>query len=165
MKLLARIVLVVAAAVYLPAVVAGRLASVRGGDYLAVVEAEAAGAAAGLLVGWALLSLGRERRPAPARIFSDLVCLFLGALWLVLFADQWLALGPRVWRWAAWAYCGLGGLTVLVWLLARGAWMRPELVGKAAGVRGRRDDRTLIHQQDVAASRGPRQLPGPPTRR
>ena len=123
MKLLARLVLVLTGAIYLPAVLAGRIVSAQGGDFVQILKAEATGAGAGLLVGLALISLGRKRRPAPARIFSDLVCLCLGLTWLVLFAGSWLPLPENVWRWAGSAWIGLAGLTILVWLSARGAWM------------------------------------------
>ena len=126
MKLLARMVLVLAGSVYLPAVLAGRLVSAKGGDFVQILKAEATGVAAGLLVGWALMSLGRKRRPAPARIFSDLMCLCLGAIWLILFADAWIDLPEKVWRWAGSAWLAVGGLTVLVWILARGAWIDPR---------------------------------------
>ncbi len=107
MKLLARLVLLATGCVHLPATFAGRLASQLGADLPRVLKAEAAGALVGLLLGAMIFSLGRRRRPAALRAFSDRLCCFLGLLWLVLAVLPLLGFSP-VFLW-------LGG--VVFWLL------------------------------------------------
>jgi hypothetical protein len=99
MKLLSRLIVLLAGGVQLPAVLAGRVASQRGADVLRVLQAEAGGAAVGLLVAAMLLGLGRKRRALTCQAFSDAVCLLLGLLWLVLFVAP--LLGQRSARWWA----------------------------------------------------------------
>ncbi|MBC7288358.1 MAG: hypothetical protein H5T86_10000 [Armatimonadetes bacterium] len=121
MTLIARLVLAIVGAVYLPAVLAGRLLVAHGADWVTVLKWEALAGAVGLTVASAVIGLGRRRRSQPARSFSNVACLTLGAMVLAAALAPHVPFGEAIWRVLTWVWPLLAAVTVLAWFAARGA--------------------------------------------
>ena len=121
MTLLARVILLVAGGVHLPAVLAGRMAAEAGWAFDRIVMAEAAGGLVGCVVSLVLLSLGRRRRPAGLRWFSRMVILFFAVVWLVLFSSELVGISAeRLWAAARYGWAAAAACSLIVWA---GAWI------------------------------------------
>ena len=119
LKLLARLILLGAGAVDFAAVMAGRLASERGFDAFRVMRVEVAGASAGVLLGFLLVSLGRRRRRAGYRKFADGGAVVLALVWLMLMGVGALGKVPKeLWYLAGVVWAGVAVATIVVYLAA-----------------------------------------------
>ena len=119
LKLLARLIFVTAGAVDFAAVMAGRLASERGFDAFRVMRVEAAGASAGVLLGFLLVSLGRRQRRPVYRNFADGGAVVLALMWLMLMGVGALGKIPKeLWYFAGVVWAGVAVATIVVYLAA-----------------------------------------------